>query len=174
VHTPAPDRLFAVGQQIPLAAIDRVVCARLGPARVTGNAQPAVFNRQVALYLAKQLGGWSTTKIGKFYHGRDHSTVCHAIRRIESMRQDNPELDAVLSALGREIQDFAVSAYQPETDSDRGGNDALLDDNFLDGLAERLADRLLQRIGNGNATVTGTAAGAAMQDHRISTESWNS
>jgi chromosomal replication initiation ATPase DnaA len=100
---PAPDRLFAVAKQIPLATIDRAVCARLGPARVTGNAQPAVFNRQVAMYLAKHVGGWSTTKIGKFYHGRDHSTVCHAIRRIESMREDNPKLDAVLSALGREI-----------------------------------------------------------------------
>jgi hypothetical protein len=165
---PAPDRLFAVAKQIPLAAIDRAVCARLGPARVTGNAQPAVFNRQVAMYLAKHLGGWSTTKIGKFYHGRDHSTVCHAIRRIESMREDNPELDALLTALGREIQDFAVFPDQPEPDWESGGNDALLDDNFLDRLAERLADRLLQRIGVGNATVTGTAPGMGMQDPRTS------
>jgi hypothetical protein len=111
------------------------------------------------MYLAKHVGGWSTTKIGKFYHGRDHSTVCHAIRRIETMREDNPELDALLSALGREIQDFAVSAYQSETDSDRGGNDALLDDNFLDRLAERLADRLLQRIGIGNAHGDGYSSG---------------
>src|ERR1700733_6788619 len=68
-------------QQIGLAQIDAVVSARLGPARVPGNAQPAAFNRQVAMYLAKHVGGWSTTKIGRFYNGRDHSTVCYAIRR---------------------------------------------------------------------------------------------
>jgi hypothetical protein len=28
------------------------------------------------MYLAKQVGRWSTTIIGCFYNGRDHSTVC--------------------------------------------------------------------------------------------------
>ena len=49
--------------QIGLAQIDAVVSAHLGPARVRGNAQPAAFNRQVAMYLAKHVGGWSTTRI---------------------------------------------------------------------------------------------------------------
>ena len=65
-------------RRIPLAIIDKVVSARLGQTRVQGNAQPAVFNRQIAMYLAKHVGGWSTTRIGRFYNGRDHSTVCHA------------------------------------------------------------------------------------------------
>jgi hypothetical protein len=61
---PAHDRPFTVVERIPLAVIDAAVCARLGPARVAGNAQPAAFNRQVAMYLAKHVGGWSTTTIG--------------------------------------------------------------------------------------------------------------
>jgi chromosomal replication initiation ATPase DnaA len=61
--------------RIAIAEIDRAVAGRLGPTRVMGNAQPAVFNRQVAMYLAKALGGWSVTKIGKFYNGRHHTTV---------------------------------------------------------------------------------------------------
>ena len=76
------DGLRRGSNRIALARIDAVVCARLGPARVRGNAQPAAFNRQVAMYLAHRVGGWSTTRIGRFYNGRDHSTVCHAIRRI--------------------------------------------------------------------------------------------
>jgi len=54
------------------------VSARLGTTRVSGKAQPAVFNRQVAMYLAKHVGGWSTTRIGKFYNGRDHLTGAEA------------------------------------------------------------------------------------------------
>src|SRR5271170_5112819 len=102
---PAHDRLFAIASRVPLAVIDAAVCARLGPARVPGNAQPAAFNRQVAMYLAKHVGGWSTTKIGKFYNGRDHSTVCHSIKRVESMREQNSELDTLLSGLGHELRD---------------------------------------------------------------------
>lgn len=61
--------------RVALAKIDGVVSARLGTTRVAGNAQPAVFNRQIAMYLAKHVGGWSTTAISRFYNGRDHSTL---------------------------------------------------------------------------------------------------
>jgi chromosomal replication initiation ATPase DnaA len=69
--------------RIPLTTIDRIVTENLGPARVRSKAQPEALFRQIAMYLAKHVGGWSTTRIGKFYNGRDHSTVCHAIARIQ-------------------------------------------------------------------------------------------
>lgn len=56
-------------RRISLAEIDAVVSARLGPTRELGNAQPACFNRQVAMYLARHLGRWSTNMIGRFYNG---------------------------------------------------------------------------------------------------------
>lgn len=40
-------------RRISLARINDVVSAHLGPTRVPGNAQPAAFNRQIAMYLAK-------------------------------------------------------------------------------------------------------------------------
>jgi chromosomal replication initiator protein len=82
-----------------LAAIDAAVSARLGPTRIQGNAQPACFNRQIAMYLARHVGGWSTTIIGRFYNGRDHSTVCYGIQRIEALRENDPEVDALLTEL---------------------------------------------------------------------------
>ena len=57
------------GRRISLAQIDAAVSARLGPTRGLGNSQPACFNRQVAMYLAKQVGRWTTTIIGRFYNG---------------------------------------------------------------------------------------------------------
>src|SRR3569833_1402404 len=90
-------------RRLSLATIDAVVSARLGPTRVQGNAQPACFNRQVAMYLAKHVAGWSTTCIGRFYQGRDHSTVIHGIQRIEGLRDSAPEVDALVSELKDEL-----------------------------------------------------------------------
>ena len=50
-HESSLDGLY---RRIPLVTIDKVVAARLGQTRVQGNAQPAVFNRQVAMYLEAQ------------------------------------------------------------------------------------------------------------------------
>src|SRR4051795_11609183 len=85
--------------RVSLARTDAVVSARLGPTRVPGNAQPACFNRQIAMYLARHVGRLSTTAIGRFYNGRDHSTVCHGIQRIEGLRESDPEIDVLLTCL---------------------------------------------------------------------------
>src|SRR3954454_5832840 len=86
-----------------LATIDAVVSARLGPARIPGNEQPACFNRQIAMYLARYVGGWSTTQIGRFYNGRDHSSVCYGIQRIQSLRDSDPDVDALITELKRQL-----------------------------------------------------------------------
>jgi hypothetical protein len=136
--------------RVPLATIDRVVSARLGPTRVKGNAQPAAFNQQVAMYLAKHVGDWSTPRIGKFYNGRHHTTVLWAVKRISTMRTRDPELDGLLSTLTEEIRG------QPNGPP---GNDRLrlpgftqpqplpceLNNEFLDALADRIVERLQLR-----------------------------
>src|SRR5215475_14042950 len=101
------------GNRIALARIDSLVSAKLGPARVRGNAQPAAFNRQVAMYLAHRVGGWSTTRIGRFYNGRDHSTVCHAIKQIQALRNSNAEIESLLSSLIQELGTEHGSRGQP-------------------------------------------------------------
>src|SRR3954470_21032186 len=90
-------------KRLSLAEIDAVVSAKLGATRTLGNAQPACFNRQVAMYLAARVGRWSTTVIGRFYNGRDHSTVCHSIQRIEELRDSDPDVDALLSELKSQL-----------------------------------------------------------------------
>jgi chromosomal replication initiator protein len=90
----APD--LARYRRISLAEIDAAVSARLRATRGLGNSQPACFNRQVAMYLTKTVGGWTTTVIGRFYNGRDHSTVCYGIQRIEALRESDPEVDALV------------------------------------------------------------------------------
>ena len=135
-------------RRIPLSAIDSAVAARLGPGRVCGNAQPAVFSRQVAMYLAKHVGGWSTTRIGRFYNGRDHSTVCYALKRVASLREDDPEVDGLVASLAGEIQ-AADPRKHGQTDAEgrtpTRAKDLQFDEAFLDALADRLALRLFNR-----------------------------
>jgi chromosomal replication initiator protein len=53
--------------------------------------------RQVAMYLAKQLTPRSLPEIGRKFGGRDHTTVMHAVKKIE-------ELTAADRALGEDIE----------------------------------------------------------------------
>jgi hypothetical protein len=56
------------------------------------------------MYLAKRVGGWSLTKIGKSYNGRHHTTVCHEFQRIEALRDVNPVVDGLLAVLIDQIK----------------------------------------------------------------------
>ena len=43
--------------------------------------------RQVAMYLAKQLTSRSLPEIGRKFGGRDHTTVMHAVRKVDELRE---------------------------------------------------------------------------------------
>jgi chromosomal replication initiator protein len=45
--------------------------------------------RQVAMYLAKQLTSRSLPEIGRKFGGRDHTTVMHAVKKVEELRQSD-------------------------------------------------------------------------------------
>ena len=136
--------------RIPLAAIDATVAARLGPGRVSGNAQPAAFSRQVAMYLAKMVGGWSTPQIGRFYNGRDHSTVCYAIRRVEVLRATNPDVDGLLSVLTGEVAALTTDCHERKVHRIPVPKMQDTDSSFaaerLEALAEQIANRVLSKL----------------------------
>src|SRR5206468_3432209 len=99
-------------------------------------------------YLAKTAGGWSTTRIGRFYNGRDHSTVCHAIRRIEALRESDPEVDGLLTglrhALSREVSETAGTVV-PDVCA-RTQSPVQVDAELIEALADRVAARVLEIV----------------------------
>ena len=60
--------------------------------------------RQIAMYLAKRLTTRSLPEIGRRFGGRDHSTVIHAVRRIEELRGTDRDVDDAVRVLMRELE----------------------------------------------------------------------
>ena len=60
--------------------------------------------RQVAMYLAKQLTPRSLPEIGRKFGGRDHTTVMHAVKRIDELRQNDNILSEDIDLLRRMLE----------------------------------------------------------------------
>lgn len=60
--------------------------------------------RQAAMWLAKQITTRSLPDIGRRFGGRDHTTVLHAVRRIEALKQEDPVLARDLDTLLRKLR----------------------------------------------------------------------
>ena len=60
--------------------------------------------RQIAMYLAKRLTTRSLPEIGRKFGNRDHSTVIHAVKRIEELRGKDVEIDGAVRALMRSLE----------------------------------------------------------------------
>ncbi|MBL3584142.1 chromosomal replication initiator protein DnaA [Rhodovulum sulfidophilum] len=72
----------------------------IGPKRHRTIARP----RQIAMYLAKQLTQRSLPEIGRRFGGRDHTTVMHAVKRIEDLRSKDSQIDEDLELLRRMLE----------------------------------------------------------------------
>ncbi|MDI6892385.1 MAG: chromosomal replication initiator protein DnaA [Actinomycetota bacterium] len=67
-------------------------------------AQPIVYPRQVAMYLARELTDFSLPKIGKEFGGRDHTTVLHATTKIEKLLNEQREVYNQIQELTNRIK----------------------------------------------------------------------
>jgi chromosomal replication initiator protein len=61
--------------------------------------------RQVAMYLAKTLTLRSLPEIGRRFGGRDHTTVLHAVRKIENLVGNDTSLAEEIETLKRQLQE---------------------------------------------------------------------
>ena len=64
-----------------------------------------VHPRQISMYLAKHLTPRSLPEIGRRFGGRDHTTVLHAVRKIEGLLSQDPKMNREIELLKRLIYD---------------------------------------------------------------------
>lgn len=63
-----------------------------------------VLPRQVAMYLARQLTSSSYPEIGEKFGGKDHSTIIHAIKKIEQCMENDLQLNATVNSLRQALE----------------------------------------------------------------------
>jgi chromosomal replication initiator protein len=89
------DILRIVGRHYNVARADL-----LSPRR----ARSVVVPRQIGMYLAKKLTPRSLPEIGRRFGGRDHSTVLHAVRKIDELIKNDDRLAREVALLIRLIE----------------------------------------------------------------------
>ena len=126
--------------RLSLEQIEATVADHLGRGRVLGNQRGTCFSRQISMYLAKNVGGWSTTRIGRFYNGRHHTTVLYAIGKIERLRKTDESVDALI-----EVLTAVLSAKMECRFTER------FESGWSTGLIEAVAARVLDLMGTVDA-----------------------
>ena len=69
------------------------------PRRSRSVARP----RQIAMYLAKSITSRSLPEIGRKFGGRDHTTVMHAVKKIEELKHEDVNFHEDIELLKRLI-----------------------------------------------------------------------
>lgn len=64
-----------------------------------------VLPRQIAMYIAKNVTPRSLPEIGRRFGNRDHTTVLHAVRKIEGLLQTDKKLGQEIELLRRLVED---------------------------------------------------------------------
>jgi chromosomal replication initiator protein len=96
-------------KRVRIEDIQRVVARQYNVSRAdllsSRRTANVVRPRQVAMYLAKVLTLRSLPEIGRRFGGRDHTTVLHAVRKIESLAGSDSALAEEIESLKRQLQD---------------------------------------------------------------------
>lgn len=91
--------------------IQKLVCARYNLDRNDIKSARRFNNvtlpRQVAMYLCRRLTPRSFPEIGRLFGGRDHTTVLHAVRKIEALCDENGDFRKQVDALIEELKGAA-------------------------------------------------------------------
>ncbi len=102
------DLLRANDRRVTIEEIQKKVSQhyniRLADMHSARRARNVARPRQVAMFLAKQLTTRSLPEIGGKFGGRDHTTVMHAIKRIEELRQLDSTLAEDIDLLRRMLE----------------------------------------------------------------------
>ncbi len=102
------DILSANRKRITIDEIQRTVCQfyRVDRSEMSSKRRnrAVVRPRQVAMYLSKVLTPRSYPEIGRKFGGRDHSTVIHAVRLIETLRDQDADMDSDVRSLLRQLE----------------------------------------------------------------------
>lgn len=96
-------------RRVKIEDIQRIVARQYNVSRAdllsSRRTANVVRPRQVAMYLAKTLTLRSLPEIGRRFGGRDHTTVLHAVRKIENLVGSDTSVAEEIESLKRQLQE---------------------------------------------------------------------
>ena len=102
------DLLRTADRKVTIDEIKRKVAdhynLRLSDLISARRARAVARPRQVAMFLAKTLTSKSLPEIGRGFGGRDHTTVIHAVRKVEQLRETDSQLADDIELLRRMLE----------------------------------------------------------------------
>jgi chromosomal replication initiator protein len=75
---------------------------RLADMRAKDRTHAVAFPRQIAMYLARQLTHASLAEVGRAF-GKDHTTVLHAVDKIQTRLQEDPKFQKTIDTLTQAV-----------------------------------------------------------------------
>jgi len=92
---------------VPLSAIAQKVATRFGfsvdQLKSKARTKDITHARHIALFLMKKLTTYSLREIGTFLRRRDHTTVIHALEKIQQLRSADVSCDRMLKGIEEEL-----------------------------------------------------------------------
>ena len=102
------DLLKANDRRVTIEEIQKRVAAhfniRISDMHSARRARSVARPRQVAMYLAKQLTSRSLPEIGRKFGGRDHTTVMHAVRKVDELKEHDSTFAEDVELLRRMLE----------------------------------------------------------------------
>ncbi len=102
------DLLRANDRRVTIEEIQKRVAGhfniRMSDMHSARRARSVARPRQVAMYLAKQLTARSLPEIGRKFGGRDHTTVMHAVKKVEELRENDTSFAEDVELLRRMLE----------------------------------------------------------------------
>ncbi len=88
---------------ITIDQIQRKVCdffgIKVSDLKAQNRTKAVAFPRQIAMYLSRQLTHASLSEVGRAFGGKDHTTVLHAVDKVQTLLQDDPKLRKTIDGL---------------------------------------------------------------------------
>ncbi len=101
------DLLRAHDRRITIDEIQRKVAEhynlRMSDMHSARRARNVARPRQIAMYLAKQLTARSLPEIGRKFGGRDHTTVMHAVRKVDELMEADVQIAQDVDVIRRAL-----------------------------------------------------------------------
>lgn len=86
----------AVSPDMVLKAVADYFNLKPSQLKAKSNAKYIAEPRQIAMYICKELTGYSLPQIGKEFGNKHHTTVLHAIRKVEQLMRENRDFHNIV------------------------------------------------------------------------------